>query len=234
MLGVLFAKGFRALIPGYNFKFLRNLTIEIKNEQSLNHGKIGFYFMSSHPPVKYLKGFTLAELLIALLIIGEIATFTIPKVLTAQQNNQYNAIAKETISTLAAAYQQESLRSGITSSTSANNLTQYLNYVAVDTSSVVDNVTAASITCTASGLNRCLKLHNGGMFVYHNNEAFSNSSATNGIWFLIDPDGTTSATRGFVFYLLYNGRISSGGQLPSITSSNSTYSTYADPSWFSW
>jgi prepilin-type N-terminal cleavage/methylation domain-containing protein len=48
------------------------------------------------------KGFTLAELLIALMILGEIATFTIPKILSAQTNGRKNAIFKETISTLSA------------------------------------------------------------------------------------------------------------------------------------
>ncbi len=47
-----------------------------------------------------LFGFTLAELLIALLILGEIATFTIPKILSAQQNGSKKAVIKETIATL--------------------------------------------------------------------------------------------------------------------------------------
>ncbi|MBL8031855.1 MAG: prepilin-type N-terminal cleavage/methylation domain-containing protein [Candidatus Doudnabacteria bacterium] len=47
-----------------------------------------------------VKGFTLAELLIALVILGVIATFTIPKVLYANQNTKYNAIAKEAMGTI--------------------------------------------------------------------------------------------------------------------------------------
>lgn len=45
-------------------------------------------------------GFSLAELLLALLVLGQIAVFTIPKVLTAQQNSQRKAVFKETIATL--------------------------------------------------------------------------------------------------------------------------------------
>ena len=44
-------------------------------------------------------GFSLAELLLALLILGQIATFTIPKVLSAQESSQRKAVFKETIST---------------------------------------------------------------------------------------------------------------------------------------
>ena len=42
-------------------------------------------------------GFTLAELLIALGILGVIATFTIPKILTAQQDSKKWAIFKEDV-----------------------------------------------------------------------------------------------------------------------------------------
>lgn len=46
------------------------------------------------------RAFTLAELLIALVILGVIATFTIPKVLTAQQNAQRAAVFREVIASL--------------------------------------------------------------------------------------------------------------------------------------
>jgi prepilin-type N-terminal cleavage/methylation domain-containing protein len=46
------------------------------------------------------QGFTLAELLVSLLILGEIATFTIPKILSSQQNGMKKVILKETVATL--------------------------------------------------------------------------------------------------------------------------------------
>lgn len=48
------------------------------------------------------SGFTLAELLIALGILGVIATFTIPKLLASQQNTQRKAIFKEMIASIEA------------------------------------------------------------------------------------------------------------------------------------
>lgn len=48
-------------------------------------------------------GFTLAELLIALLILGEIATFTTPKISSSSQNAQKNAVFKEMIGALSEA-----------------------------------------------------------------------------------------------------------------------------------
>ncbi|MCE3236435.1 MAG: hypothetical protein K0Q50_2626 [Vampirovibrio sp.] len=49
-------------------------------------------------------GFTLAELLVSLAILGVIATFTIPKVLYTSQNAQKQAVLKETISSLQAVF----------------------------------------------------------------------------------------------------------------------------------
>lgn len=65
------------------------------------------------PPPKFWKrrkGFTLAELLICLAILGVIAIFTIPKVLTSVQNNQKATIFKEIIATFSqAAYNANTL-----------------------------------------------------------------------------------------------------------------------------
>lgn len=49
---------------------------------------------------KYHTGFTLAELLIALALLGIIAAFTIPKVLQASSDQETNAKLRETVATL--------------------------------------------------------------------------------------------------------------------------------------
>ena len=54
--------------------------------------------------LRHFTGFTLAELLIALVILGIMATFTIPKVLQSQTNEKRIAISKETIALVYGAF----------------------------------------------------------------------------------------------------------------------------------
>jgi prepilin-type N-terminal cleavage/methylation domain-containing protein len=148
------------------------------------------------------KGFTLAELLIALAILGVIATFTIPKILTSSQSGQNAAVAKEAASMISAAYTTYTLQNSITTGTTAGVLTQYMNYVSVDTATTYGSMTACSAT------NPCLKLHNGGVLQYG---TVPNFSATTGVLnFVVDPDG--AGTVGPVeFVQFYNGRFTTNG-----------------------
>jgi prepilin-type N-terminal cleavage/methylation domain-containing protein len=61
--------------------------------------RILFYRLTFLPNF-WRRAFTLSELLIAVAILGLIATFTIPKVLVSVRNTQDKAIAKETVATI--------------------------------------------------------------------------------------------------------------------------------------
>lgn len=193
------------------------------------------------PPPRYfrkrLKGFTLAELLICLVILAEIATFTIPKILTSQTNTQNNARAKEVASMISAAYQQYSLNNTLSSGTTSGLLTQYMNYVKVDSTTIIDNIPVYSTLDCSNASFTCLKLHSGGILVMRPTENFGGTNTTNGVYFMLDPDGQLSTNKSVSFLLLYNGRITSNGACDAtITSSQFTYtcSSAKDPSWFSW
>ena len=186
-------------------------------------------------------GFTLAELLIALLVLGEIATFTIPKIITAQANGRYNASAKEVAGMLATAHQLAFKNGILSSSTTPGALSQYMNYVSVDTSSDIDGM-YGSTTSTCSASTVCLTLHNGGkLFLY--NDYFNGTNTTNVIMFQFDPDGinTDGTTNGpgksVKFVLYYNGRLTTRANVLAGSVDNlGSYSpsTTLDPSWFSW
>src|SRR5690349_7432884 len=97
------------------------------------------------------SGFTLAELLISLAILGVIATFTIPKILQAQQNQQYNAVAKEAAGTITQAYQAYKLAGGDSATMNAEAISTYFNYTKLDTASQIDLPNGAgAFTCSGA------------------------------------------------------------------------------------
>jgi prepilin-type N-terminal cleavage/methylation domain-containing protein len=197
------------------------------------------------PFLKYpaRPAFTLAELLIALAILGVIATFTIPKVLQSQQDGKYKAIAKEAGAAFTAAYSAYQLNGSASANTSAADISPYLNYVRVATSglSVDDIQTQGTMACNSSF--PCYILHNGAALRTENFN-FGGTGTTNALTFLLDPDGkvTDSTTDGpgksLRFFLYYPGRLSTYGSMaPNTHAAGSNWpspSATADPPWFSW
>lgn len=172
------------------------------------------------------KGFTLAELLMSVLILGIIATFTIPKIISAQRQSNYNAMAKEVSATFSGAYTQYSRSNTVSSATKTTDLTPYLNYLAVDTTSstvVDDHPTYGSQNCNSTYT--CIKLHNGGVIWFSSAASFAGTNpATNFIYVNFDPDPRTpSAGSGVQFRLYYGGRLTSAASVGE-----------QDPSWFQW
>lgn len=194
-------------------------------------------------PLRSFQGFTIAELLVTLLILGEIATFTIPKVITAQQNSLARARTKEAVGVLTSAYLQLQNAGPVSTTTKASDLTQYMNYVSVATTgSLVDPVPNGNIIACSASI-PCLKLHNGGILLA-SSEYFNGSTNLNVIQFVFDPDGVYTGLNTDIpgssiqFELYYNGFITTRGQAKagSCHSAVCTFTGNAayDPSWFSW
>lgn len=74
-------------------------------------------------------GFTLAELLISLAILGVIATFTIPKILLANQQAQRLSVFKETLSSISAILNQGIKDGGIQTAAVNTNGTYIINHL---------------------------------------------------------------------------------------------------------
>jgi prepilin-type N-terminal cleavage/methylation domain-containing protein len=188
-------------------------------------------------PVSRFQGFTLAELLIALAILGVIATFTIPKVLTAQQNQQKIAASKEVIAMLSGVYQQYTSANGYSASTSMNAMTPYMNYASVLTTGQMDDTwTNNNVKDCSSGFT-CLKLHNGGTLFFDNGVNFAGTGGSNGIRVYFDPDSvrlTTPESKSLLIILFYNGKISTWAQTGAFTDSKGMSGVGGDPVWFNW
>ncbi len=198
-------------------------------------------------PIALEQGFTLAELLIALLILGVIATFTIPKILQSQQSGQYNSMAKETIAMISGAYQAYKLNNIVSANTAQSDLTQYMNYVKVDsTSDIDDNPNDANgLACAGQG---CLRLHTGGVLWYPTSNGwgtkFGGTAVTNALYFQFDPDGLNLNTsgadgpgKGLEIWIYSNGMVRTAANLESNSCNNDFCNgplANGDPSWFSW
>jgi prepilin-type N-terminal cleavage/methylation domain-containing protein len=179
--------------------------------------------------MKQSPGFTLAELLIALAILGVIATFTIPKVIQSQKAGKYNAVAKECVSMLSQAFQNHMSAGKLTTSTVPGDLSPYLNYVSIDTAGTLDG----GITC--NNAEKCYYLHNGAKVMLRNNW-FGDSQPNKAISFFIDPDSKTDGTNELMLFIYYNGRVSTRGSIvpgtTDVTGANYDFGT--DPAWLNW
>ncbi|MBL8031959.1 MAG: prepilin-type N-terminal cleavage/methylation domain-containing protein [Candidatus Doudnabacteria bacterium] len=188
-----------------------------------------------------IKAFSLSELLIALLILGVIATFTIPKVITSSQSNQKKAAAKEVASMISGAYAAYQMDNSVSSSFSGKVLTPYMNYVSLWTANqqIDGAITEGARTCTNG--EPCVKLHNGGAVFFYN-ATFNGTTNLNATYYVFDPDGaysgvTTGTGKGIEFGLYYNGRISTWGAYATGTTSSygaSSICPSCDPTWFGW
>lgn len=186
---------------------------------------------------KCANGFTLTELLISLAILGEIATFTIPKVLTAQKNQRFNAIAKETAGMITSSYLTYKQSNMVSSSTFPSTLFNYMNALKTDTSTVIDGI-SGDPPYTCSGASPCIVLHNGAILMAWAH-AFGGTSNLSAIQFMLDPDGRNTGNSDTLNYVLYyNGRLTTWNLRTAGTSDDrgnlDGNGFPADPTWFSW
>jgi prepilin-type N-terminal cleavage/methylation domain-containing protein len=189
------------------------------------------------------NAFTIAELLIALVILAVIATFTIPKVLSSQQNSSWNASTKEIMAAVTNARSILQANGLLNANTRMADITPYLNYVSVDTTSVIDqqyNAATVSLDCSTAS---CLKFANGGVMRYSANAYFAGTDTTNALWFEFDPDGrvtdgtTNGAGKAINFRIYYNGKVRTRGTIDMQTCNSAVCldpDTTYDAPWFSW
>ncbi|MBL8031958.1 MAG: hypothetical protein JNK33_06600 [Candidatus Doudnabacteria bacterium] len=128
-----------------------------------------------------------------------IATFTIPKVLTASQNGQRKAIAKEAAATISGAYEAYMLANGqyLAPAFKIRDLTPYINYVSIITNnSTIDGApTDGCLACTTSA--PCIKLATGAWLYFWNSSICGTGTGPVDMIgsITVDPDGTcTTAT----------------------------------------
>jgi len=180
-------------------------------------------------------------------ILGVIATFTIPKVLSSQQDAQFKSIGKETAAMLSGTHQALKLQGSLSANTTKHDFTPYLNYVRVISVGQVDaRQTNANHDCSSR---TCLLLHNGGVFHYGTgSDYFGGTESTNAVAFNLDPDGKvtdggtgdtspTAPGKSVELYIYIDGKVRTRGTIEPNTcdfSNCSNPQSVFDPPWFSW
>lgn len=208
--------------------------------------------MATHPVGRKQThvAFTLSELLIALAVIGLLATFTIPKLLQANMAQKQNAAAKQALAMVHGAYDAYKVNNLTVPETfKLDDLLPYMNYVGRKTSGRVDdhpNIGGwhgnGGYNCGSSGIT-CLRLHTGGVLFWVKDQTFGGTTPLNAIWLLYDPDEVATETtadsisKAVCFFFYYDGSSRSRKQIKvgsiagnQVRAPNSTF----DPSWFSW
>lgn len=203
-------------------------------------------------PQKLYSGFTLIELLITLVIMGVIATFSIPKVLCFVQGSDHKSRVQLAAAMISAAFTRYQENNNLTGSFKPSDLTPYMSYISLITngSLTVDGNQNSSQTWICSASTPCAKLANGSVVVFYDAESFGSIAPGRAIIFVVDPDGritdgtTNGPGRGPALFLYpTNGRLvdyagiddpTCAWQIAGAFNTCRNPTPTAVPSWFGW
>ena len=212
--------------------------------------------------MKREQGFTLAEVLIAVALLGVVAAFSIPKVMQVISDNQQNAIAKETMAMISNAYQlyKKDNNGTVPITTMPEDLLPYMNTLGDYTGLEDDAPPAGNLSlnyaggnpyvynttfpwdCSLTAVCRCIRLTNGAILTMNRPRAifaFNGNSSQHAIAFAVDTDGKAGEPGSALgVALFYNGKLNTLGDLTTGTIMNGVIvgpgNAFGDPTWFQW
>jgi len=193
------------------------------------------------------KGFTLSELLVSLAVLGLIAAFAVPKVLTSVGDSSFLANTKECLSVITAAYDAVkadnvtsfdptliTLSTAAATASTPYSMINKINYVAAGdyTPSAVGVADVFTASASPANTTAAIRLGTGAVISFNSTDTFASVALPNvsRMKFLIDPDGV-GVGKSFVALLGSDGRLfiprpadiaSPKGQFANYTASGGT------------
>ncbi|MCX5921513.1 MAG: prepilin-type N-terminal cleavage/methylation domain-containing protein [Candidatus Melainabacteria bacterium] len=169
--------------------------------------------------LSFNTGFTLTELLVGLGILGLIAAFAVPKVLTASGAALANAKVHKAAQAVVNGYEKWTQENGKNDTITLDQIMTMVQHNGRLTTGIMDDHPNSTDVFNCATNTTCYKMPDGAIiFFYTADGTFVGTSNNDAIHFLVDPDGRntgvsslstseTGASVGFALY--YNGRIRS-------------------------
>jgi len=200
-------------------------------------------------------GFSLAELLIVLALLGILSAFLVPKMLVGQSTTsltaKYNTSVRNVAFMLVTSFEEYKTVNGTIGGAtgnglSANEIASNFNYLSVVTTGQIDGLEGSSGGLTCDAGHPCYKLHNGGMLHHWGDHLCNSGTNPSGVPFDYDPDGvyggsTTGPGKTIRLFLYSDGSLRSGGTMkantywswdPATANCTNSRSSDPDPTWF--
>ncbi len=206
------------------------------------------------------SGFSLAEILVTLALLGLLATFTIPKVLGVFIDNGDTSrrSVQAAASMIQGAYMQYRQENNPSGETRFGDFTPYMNYVKVLTAGDIDQDKDSSGVTSCIPTAPCLVMQNGAIIRYwqgsgasSSGNEFGGTSQNRYLNIQIDPDGeakdatanSDNPTKSVRVLLYYDGKIKDAAMCATgdLTTNNDVDANWCPgnlitqrPTWFNW
>jgi len=156
---------------------------------------------------KHLQGFSLAEALVSITLLGVLATILMPMLYNNVGNDKLYHASIEGIAEIALAYSKYQKQNMPDANTTATAILLNMNYVRLINNGVM-SVQLNGNDYACNNVTPCYLLHNGALVMFDADERFGGTGFnTNALHFILDPDAD-GPNNGISLLMYFNGSFS--------------------------